>query len=94
MSNSNLNDKLSHNCYLAPSQPPSIVLVSAPQRAQLTQLLFACPAGLYQQTTSSEIIFEPNGCLECGTCRILCDHEVMASWRYPGAGHGVIFRFG
>lgn len=90
----NLNEKLSRNCYRQSTQPAAIVLVNHPQRAQLEQLLFACPAGLYRQNAAGEITFDANGCLECGTCRLLCGEEVIALWRYPDAGFGITFRFG
>lgn len=94
MSDLNLNDKLSKNHYLPPSLPAPIMLVSEPQHAALKQLVYACPAGLYRINEQGDVRFEPHGCLECGTCRILCGNNVIAHWHYPQAGSGVIFRFG
>jgi ferredoxin like protein len=31
------------------------------------------------------------GCLECGTCLMCCDHEAL-EWRHPRAGFGVQYR--
>ncbi|MDA6274708.1 ferredoxin family protein, partial [Escherichia coli] len=33
-------------------------------------------------------------CLECGTCRLLCDESTLQQWRYPPSGFGITYRFG
>lgn len=93
MSGMTLQDKLSKNHVIPPAQP-AIMLISSPVHQQLSQLLNACPAGLYRLNEAGEIIFDANGCLECGTCRMLCGDEVIAQWHYPPAGTGITFRFG
>ena len=32
------------------------------------------------------------GCLECGTCFVVCDGDAFTRWRYPRGGFGVSFR--
>lgn len=91
--NKNLNDKLSKNFYV-PSDENHIMISDAAQQKALELMLNACPAGLYKKDTQGEITFEAHGCLECGTCRILCEETTFARWRYPQAGYGVTFRFG
>ncbi|NPV26517.1 MAG: ferredoxin family protein [Firmicutes bacterium] len=54
---------------------------------------FACPAGLYS-IKDGEISFDPVGCLECGTCRVVCSHPGAITWQYPRGGFGVIYRYG
>jgi ferredoxin like protein len=56
--------------------------------------LYACPAGLYT-LKDEEMQFDYAGCLECGTCRVVCPRagEVI-TWAYPRGGFGVQFRFG
>lgn len=54
--------------------------------------LSACPAGLYSEQ-NDEIIVEWAGCLECGTCRIVCDNKAI-DWKYPQGGFGIIYRQG
>ncbi len=55
---------------------------------------FACPAGLYK-LKDGEIVFDYAGCLECGTCRVVCPHaEEAITWAYPRGGFGVQFRYG
>ena len=89
----NISDKLSKNLYL-PSAESHIVVSETAQQKTLELLLRACPAGLYKKNVQGEITFEPHGCLECGTCRVLSDETTFACWGYPEAGCGVTFRFG
>ncbi len=54
----------------------------------------ACPAGLYS-IKDGELSFDCAGCLECGTCRVVCPKAGTAiEWRYPRGGFGVHFRYG
>ena len=34
-----------------------------------------------------------DGCLECGTCRVVCAPKNVA-WDYPRGGFGILFKFG
>ena len=60
---------------------------------RLSGAALACPAGLYSRSEEGSYSLAPDGCLECGTCRLLCGAEVL-DWSYPEAGAGVQFRFG
>jgi ferredoxin like protein len=51
-----------------------------------------CPAGLYVWA-GGQLTHNCDGCLECGSCRIVCPHDAI-EWRYPRGGHGVRFRWG
>jgi ferredoxin like protein len=39
------------------------------------------------------VIFSYEGCLECGTCRMVCSFHAV-NWSYPKQGNGVLYRFG
>ncbi len=53
-----------------------------------------CPAHLYAVSEETgEVVVEYAGCLECGTCKIVCTHGSV-SWDYPKGGFGVQYRFG
>jgi ferredoxin like protein len=54
----------------------------------------ACPAGLYKLNENETLSFDYAGCLECGTCRILCLGTVVKKWEFPEGSMGVEFRFG
>ena len=52
-----------------------------------------CPAGLYTLDEQGTVLLSTDGCLECGTCKIICGDEIL-SWSYPEGATGVQFRFG
>lgn len=56
--------------------------------------LFVCPAGLYRLDQEGAITFDYAGCLECGTCKIICKNGGITRWDYPRGTFGVIYRFG
>lgn len=41
-----------------------------------------------------EPIFDYAGCLECGTCRMICGETILEKWEYPQPTMGVQYRFG
>lgn len=51
----------------------------------------ACPAGLYKQDDAGNIHFDSAGCLECGTCRVLCGNTILEQWQYPAGTFGIDF---
>nr|WP_258359885.1 ferredoxin family protein [Moorella sulfitireducens] len=53
----------------------------------------ACPAALYT-LKEGDISFDYAGCLECGTCRVICPQKGAINWQYPRGGFGIIFRYG
>ncbi len=53
---------------------------------------FVCPAACYVLRAPSDLVFSDAGCLECGTCRVICDLGAI-QWRYPRGGFGVSYRF-
>ncbi|HCL8741131.1 TPA: ferredoxin family protein [Escherichia coli] len=52
------------------------------------------PAGLFSLTPEGDLRVDYRGCLECGTCRLLCDESTLQQWRYPPSGFGITYRFG
>ncbi len=56
--------------------------------------LSACPADNYTwNEEKEELIFNYEGCLECGTCRFICPLDAI-DWSYPRGGFGVSFKWG
>jgi ferredoxin like protein len=54
----------------------------------------ACPAGCWSYETAEEKIHVAyEGCLECGTCRLVCPLQNV-TWRYPRGGFGVAYQRG
>ena len=61
--------------------------------SRLRKMTMICPAGLYSVNEKGETSLTIDGCLECGTCRLVCGNDVL-EWAYPEGGAGVQFRFG
>ena len=55
--------------------------------------LVICPAMLYT-IIDGEISFDYAGCLECGTCRVMCMQKGITKWTYPRGTFGVTYRYG
>lgn len=70
------------------------ICVTCPEKPCLT----ICSAGCYKPSSdASGIQFDYAGCLECGTCRVVCRHlgkGGVVQWAYPHATMGVSFRYG
>lgn len=58
--------------------------------------VYGCPADCYLFAEGEEIegpvTLDIVGCLECGTCRIVCPHDSV-DWHYPKGGFGVEFKY-
>ena len=63
-------------------------------KCQEKSCLLVCPAVLYRLDTSGAITFDHAGCLECGTCRVMCKNRGIIKWEYPRGTFGVCFRYG
>ena len=50
-----------------------------------------CPAGAFT-FLGERMLYSYEGCLECGTCRVLCPEKAI-TWKYPPSGRGVQYRF-
>ena len=57
--------------------------------------LYFCPAGLYT-LKDGQVRFDYAGCLECGTCRVVCAKagQGIKVWEYPRGTFGREFRYG
>jgi len=51
-----------------------------------------CPAKVYSLDAHGNVRSNPDGCLECGACVLVCEEEALR-WQYPKAGFGVQYRF-
>ena len=94
----NVDDKLAKNKMIVDEENAHIVIregvkVSNPE---YMKLIMCCPAALYKIPAdgSEEPIFDYAGCLECGTCRMLCGQTILQKWEYPQFGCGVQYREG
>lgn len=90
-----VEQKLFQNRYLVDATRPHITVRphDKPTKALLT-LTTACPAGCYAVNESGRVEVSVDGCLECGTCRVLAEPSGDITWSYPRGGYGVMFKFG
>ena len=63
-------------------------------KEEAKRLCSVCPAGLYKLDEQGRLQFSYLGCLECGTCRVVCDEHKNVDWNYPRGGYGILFKFG
>ena len=94
----NVDEALSVNKYEVDEETPHIELAeddgSEAYNEEFLKLVRVCPAALYKIDEDGAKSFDYAGCLECGTCRILCGDTIIEKWEFPQAGMGVSYRFG
>lgn len=90
----NVDVKLGVNKFFVDEDIPHIELVDNPDVKEFRKLEIACPAGLYKRDEKGNLYFDYAGCLECGTCRILCGKTILKKWEYPNGTFGVEYRYG
>ncbi|OYX04832.1 MAG: ferredoxin family protein [Rhizobiales bacterium 32-66-8] len=90
-----VEEKLFQNRYLVDVGRPHIkILPHQTPSANLLAMTRLCPAGCYATTDTGQVEVVPDGCFECGTCRVLCEPSGEIEWSYPRGGFGVLFKFG
>ena len=85
MSTMNVDAKLSLNKFYVDEEEAHIVLNAnaGTDASEFHKLMLACPAGLYKKDDKGRVLFDYAGCLECGTCRILCGKTILEKWEFP-----------
>lgn len=94
-STAKVENKLFQNRYLVDAGRPHIKVRphDKPSKALLS-LTRACPAACYSVNDKGQVEIVPDGCLECGTCRVICAATGEIEWQYPRGGYGVMYKFG
>jgi ferredoxin like protein len=91
----NVEQKLFQNRYLVDGGRPHIQVRAHDMPSPLLlSLTHVCPAGCYSQADSGQVEISVDGCVECGTCRIVCGPSGEITWNYPRGGFGVAYKFG
>jgi ferredoxin like protein len=92
-----VEEKLYQNRYRIDAGRPHIT-IKEPQtcatRCALHPCTICCPAGCYTLEGDGRVVLITDGCLECGTCRIICDEHHNVIWEWPRGGFGISFKFG
>ncbi len=90
-----VEEKLGRNKFYVDEHEPHITIDNDyADLAEKLKLIKACPAGLYKLNEDNSLSFDYAGCLECGTCRVLCLGTVLKGWNYPQGTMGIEFRYG
>ncbi|WP_404294752.1 ferredoxin family protein (plasmid) [Microvirga sp. RSM25] len=90
-----VEDKLFLNRYLVDAGGPHIkVRPHEKPGPNLIALTRVCPAKCYELNDKGQVEITADGCMECGTCRVLCEASGEIEWNYPRGGFGVLFKFG
>ena len=86
---------LSKNKFNVDEEEPHIIIDKAIcARCVEKPCLYVCPAVLYKLDKNGEMSVDYAGCLECGTCRVMCKNKGIVKWVYPRGTFGVIYRQG
>lgn len=93
--NVNVEEKLFQNRYYVDAGHPHIRIRDEATCIQcsLQSCVTCCPAGCWRREEDGRIELVVDGCLECGTCRIVCEPKNV-DWNYPRGGFGILFKFG
>lgn len=91
----NVEEKLFQNRYKVDTGRPHITVRNADTclSCDAKPCTVCCPAGCWSVDEGGKIDLVVDGCLECGTCRLVCDAENV-DWNYPRGGFGILFKFG
>lgn len=90
----NVDEFLSLDKYEVDEGNAHIELAEDPSDTEFDKLILVCPAALYKRDEDGKKSFDYAGCLECGTCRILCGDTIIKKWEYPQPTMGIEYRYG
>lgn len=91
-----LERKLALNAYNVDPNHAHIWIIDSQAclHCERQQCINCCPAACYSPKEDGTVLFSYEGCVECGTCRIVCNEFDNIGWTYPTGGHGIQYRFG
>lgn len=88
----NIDDKLALNLFHVDKDAHIKVDQEICRKCPHKLCTYGCPAENYKLEGDNNVVFSWEGCLECGTCRIICDQGAL-DWDYPRGGYGISYRF-
>ena len=89
-----VDDKLGTVKFVTDEHNPHIYInEDYADEAEIKRLVMACPAELYKYT-DGKLTFNHEGCLECGTWRVISGGKGVKSWTHPQGAMGVEFHKG
>lgn len=93
----NVDEYLSQNKYEVDESSAHIEIKGGAENAdpvEFDKLIMVCPAALYKRDDEGKQSFDYAGCLECGTCRIVCGDTIIGKWENPQPTMGIEYRYG
>jgi len=87
-----VEDKLAVNKYYIDKDVHIKINTSICQTCDIHHCLYACPADCFK-LMEEHVTFSYEGCLECGSCLIVCDKGAV-EWDLPRAGFGICYQYG
>lgn len=93
MSSIKLEDKLATNKFYIDREVHITINEDKCKECSFYTCLSICPAKCYKQSSDGGIIFSYEGCLECGSCRIVCEKGAI-NWTLPRGGFGICYEYG
>ena len=93
----NVEEKLFQNRYKVDHGRPHIHIKDpsiCANDCRVRACTYICPAACYKVEGNGTVTLSTDGCLECGSCRIICSEHANVNWEYPRGGHGILFKFG
>ena len=94
--NTRIEEKLFQNRYLVDAGRPHIKIASMTSSFSGIEIVGHHLPGrtATRRTRRARSRSLPDGCMECGTCRVVTAETGEVEWNYPRGGYGVLFKFG
>lgn len=87
-----IEDKLAVNKYDIDKERHIRIKEEICQACKEHPCLFICPAECFK-FREGHITLSYEGCLECGSCRVVCGEEAVI-WSLPRGGFGICYEYG
>lgn len=87
-----IDEKLALNLFHVDKQPHLKIDQEICRRCPHQACTHCCPVENYT-IEGDDVVLSWEGCLECGTCRVVCDQGSL-TWDYPPGGYGILYRLG
>ena len=92
MNPTSIEDKLAVNKYDIDDEVHIRIEEEICEKCDTHACVSTCPADCFK-TAEGHITFSFEGCLECGSCRIICEEGAIV-WTLPRAGFGICYQYG
>ncbi|MCW2247242.1 ferredoxin like protein [Azospirillum fermentarium] len=91
-----VEEKLYQNRYIVDESRPHIAIKNEEtcKTCETQPCTWCCPAACYSKNEAGTVTLVTDGCLECGTCRVVCQDKENVLWDYPRGGYGISYKFG